>query len=180
MMRAMLPILALLSLAPSLPADDSGDESFLRQYAETFRFRLGHPAAVEITPKGDAVLFLRSPARSFVRDLYVFDPATGEERRLLTAEEILGGGEEELTAEEKARRERMRLAARGFASFSLSGDGEQLLTPLSRRLFLVEWRTGEVRELAVEGGFPIDPRFSPDGRHVAYSAGGDLYVIEIE
>ncbi|MEM1177386.1 MAG: DPP IV N-terminal domain-containing protein [Acidobacteriota bacterium] len=179
-MRAMLPILALLSLAPTTAAEPGSEEGFLRQYAETFRFRLGHPASIEITPKGDAVLFLRSPARSFVRDLYLFDPATGEERRLLTAEEVLGGGEEELTAEEKARRERMRLAARGFASFSLSGDGERLLTPLSGRLFLVQWRTGDVRELKVEGGFPIDPRFSPDGQHVAYSAGGDLYTIHIE
>ncbi|MEM8934083.1 MAG: DPP IV N-terminal domain-containing protein, partial [Acidobacteriota bacterium] len=156
------------------------DEPFLRQYAETFRFRLGKPAAIEIPKGGDAVLFLRSGPRSFVRDLYRFDPATGAETRLLTASDVLGGGEEELTAEEKARRERMRLAARGFAGYSLSGDGEHLLTALSGRLFVVTWRTGAVRELPVEGGFPIDPRFSPDGRRIAYSAGGDLWVIDLD
>ncbi|MEM1203574.1 MAG: DPP IV N-terminal domain-containing protein [Acidobacteriota bacterium] len=173
----MLGALGTAAWAGSVAADQGDD--FLRQYAETYRFRLGLPSSVEITPTGDAVLFLRSPNRSFVRDLYLFDPKTGEERRLLTSDDILGGVEEELTAEEKARRERMRLAARGIAGYSLSGDGNLILAPLSGRLFVVEWRTGGVRELEVLGGFPIDPRFSPDGTHVAYSAGGDLWSLPL-
>ncbi len=98
-----------------------------------------------MTPNGDAVYFLRSPARGFVRDLYVFDTATGSERRVLTAEELLGGGEEQLTDEEKARRERARLSARGLAGFSLSPDGKLLLAPLSGKLYLVDRASGEKR-----------------------------------
>ncbi|AKU92204.1 S9 family peptidase [Vulgatibacter incomptus] len=156
------------------------DPAFLEQYAETFRFRLGRPSKIALTPKGDAVLFLRSSPRSFVNDLWSFDPATGEERRLLTAEEILQGGAERLSAEELARRERMRQAARGIASFQLSKDGERILVPLSERLFVIERRTGKVKELPAEGGSPSDPRFSPDGQKVAVVRDGDLWVIEVE
>ncbi|MEM9556888.1 MAG: DPP IV N-terminal domain-containing protein [Acidobacteriota bacterium] len=167
--------------SPDLVATASGpSDDFLQRYAETFRFRLGYPSSVEITPDGDAVLFLRSGGRSFVRDLYLFDPATGTESKLLTAEEILGGVEEELTDEEKARRERMRLAARGIAGYSLSGDGTEILAPLSGRLFVVDRSSKKARELTVEGGFPIDPRFSPGGEAIAYVADGDLYVIDVE
>ena len=45
--------------------------------------------------------------------------------------------------------ERLRLFARGIASYVLSDDGERILAPLSDRLFVVERRSGEVRELDV-------------------------------
>ena len=165
-----------LTFGPGLPA--AADDDFPRQWAETNRFRLGRPASVTVTPNGDAVYFLRSPARSFVRDLYVFERASGQERRVLTAEELLGGGEERLTEEEKARRERARLSARGLAGFSLSPDGKSLLAPLSGKLYLIERASG--RKTVIEpSGFPIDPRFTPDGQRLVYVIDGDLYVYEL-
>jgi dipeptidyl-peptidase-4 len=152
---------------------------FLDRYAETFRFRLGRPTGIKPTPDGRTVLFLRSGPRSFVRNLYELDLDSGEERVLLTAEDLLQGEKEQLTAEEKARRERMRLAARGIASFELSPDGERLLVPLGGRLFVVERGDGETRELKSDAGFPIDARFSPDGTKVACVRDGDLYVIDV-
>jgi dipeptidyl-peptidase-4 len=122
---------------------------------------------------------LRSGPRSFVHDLYEFDVPSRQERLLLTAEQILQGAEEELSVEEKARRERMRMTSRGITGFQLSEDGEQILVPLSGRLFVVERRTSSIKELPNEGGFPIDPKFSPDGRFVACAREGDIYVMEI-
>lgn len=152
---------------------------FLRDYAETGGFRLGLPTSIEMTPSGDAIFFLRSGPRSRVRDLYIYDPVQRKERQLISASEMLAQGEEQLTLEEKARRERMRLSAAGVATFSLSGDGDHILAPLSGRLFVVSWREPNVTELSVAGGFPIDPRFSPDGNHVAYAADGDLWVVPV-
>jgi len=172
-----------LPAAPDVPTaavpPSIAEPSFLADYAETYRFRLGRPSQIRVTPEGDAVLFLRSGPRSFVQDLWAFDPATGEERVLLTAEKILAGGEEKLTAEEKARRERMRMAARGIAGYSLSPDGRQILVPLSGRLFVVDRASGKVSELPGDGGFPVDPRFSPDGTHVVAVREGDVYVIDV-
>jgi len=155
------------------------DRAFLSQWAATRRFELGHPEAVRLTPDGRAVLFLRSGPRSFVQDLYEVDTTTGKERVLLAAASILSGGEEKLTAEERARRERMRVRARGITSYQLSGDGNKVLVPLSGRVFLVSRAGGAVVELAVGAPSPLDPRFSPDGRHVAFVREGDLFVIDV-
>lgn len=152
---------------------------FLDAYAATYRFRLGAPGSVRVMPDGESVLFLRGGARSFVNDLYEFDVRTGRERVLLTAEQILKGGEEELSAEEKARRERMRQAARGIAGYSVSEDGARILVPLSGRLFVVERASGNVKELKSEAGFPIDARFSRDGSRVGAVRNGDLYVTDV-
>ncbi len=155
-------------------------EPLLEQYAQTWRFRLGAPESVRVTPDGREVLFLRSGARDFVRDLFAFDVATGAERRLLTAAELLGGAEESLTAEERARRQRQRMAARGIASFQLSSDGGSILFPLSGRLHVYERASRRVRVIADHGGPPVDPRWSPDGRKVSCVRGGELHVIDAE
>ncbi len=158
---------------------DAPADSFLAQLAATSRFRRGRPTAITLTPDGKSVLFLRSGPRSFVQDLYEYDVAGRQERVLLTAESILRGAVERITAEELARRERQRETARGIASFQLSRDGRRLLVPLSGRLFVIERATGAVRELAGASGFPIDPRFSPDGAHIACVRDQDLYVTDL-
>ena len=93
-------------------AQASDDDTFLNQYASTYHFSLGQPTAFQISGTGDVVLYLRSGPRSFVRDLYEFEVATGKERLLTSADKLLGGATEQLPAEELARRERMRSAAR--------------------------------------------------------------------
>ena len=154
-------------------------DSFLAQLAATSRFKRGRPTAIELTPDGRSVLFLRSGPRSFVQDLYQYDVAGGKERVLLTAESVLKGADERLTAEELARRERKRETARGIASFRLSHDGRRILVPLSGRLFVIERSSGAVRELEGAAGFPIDPRFSRDGGQVACVRDQNLYVTDL-
>ena len=164
---------------PQASAASIADPTFLEQYAHTRRFSAGVPTGIKVVPDGSAVLFLRSPARSFVQDLYEFNTSTGQERLLLTADAILQGAEEQLSPEERARRERMRMSARGIAGYQLSKDGERILVPLSGRLFVIERAAGTVIELESEKGFPIDARFSPDGRSVACVREGDLFVIDV-
>jgi len=164
---------------PSEPPAKAPGDPFLAQLAATSRFSRGRPASISLTSDGKSVLFLRSGPRSFVQDLYEYDVAQRRERVLLTAESILRGAEEVLTAEERARRERQRLTARGIAAYELSRDGRRILVPLSGRLFVVERASGTVRELKSDAGFPIDPRFSPDGSQIACVRNQDLFVTDV-
>jgi dipeptidyl-peptidase-4 len=187
-MRNRLVMTVVIVLATSVSGQDNRsriaidpqNEDFLRQYAETFRFSLGRPRATQVTKDGSAVLFLRSGPRSFVQDLFEFDCQSGRERELLTSDQILAGGDEQLSPEEKALRERLRLAARGIARFDLSEDSQKILVPLSNRLFVVERTTGKSSEVKSQSKvFPLDPRLSPDGSRLACVRDGEIFVTEL-
>ena len=155
------------------------DDSFPGLYAQTSGFRAGRPAAMSFTPDGNHLLFLRSEARDGQRSLYALNVTSGEENVLLTADQVLQGDSEELSDEERALRERLRMTASGITSYELSPDGSLVLVPLSGHLYIVTLATRAVRELASEGGYANDPRFAPDGRHVSCVRNGELYVIEV-
>lgn len=155
------------------------DYDFLDRYAKTGRFRAGKPRRFTFTPDNKRLLFLRSGPRSKVHDLYELNLETGGERVLLTADRILRGETEELSAEEKARRERMRLSARGIVSYDLSKNGEFILVPLSGKLYVIDRLTLSIQELPDRGGYPLNPTFSPKSDKVACARDGELYVIDI-
>jgi dipeptidyl-peptidase-4 len=156
------------------------DPDFLSDWSATGRFGHGAPTRMTVSPDGGRVYFLRSGPRSSVRDLYVLDAAEGAARVLVSAESILRGAEEELSAEERARRERQRQSGRGITSYLLSPDGASALVPLSGRLFVVDVRTGRPREIASRiAGAPVDPRWSPDGRMISAVRGGELVVTDV-
>ncbi len=172
--------------APATPGGDTpppftlNDPDFLVRYAVTYHFRLGRPASVRAVPDGSAILFLRSGPRDFARDLYTLDPATGEERKLVSAADLLDDRSEVLSPEEKARRERMRLTARGVAGYDLSRDGARILIPLAGSLFVVERADGSVREIRSDAGYPVDARFSPDGGKVACVRNDEVWVHDLD
>ena len=155
------------------------DTTFLASYAATNKFTLGRPTAFKVSRDGTHVYFLRSPARGFARDLYVYDVDAKTERILATAAQLLGGNSENLSPEEKARRERMRSTARGIASFELAKDGKRLLVPLSGKLYVVDTASGQAKELTDAGGYANDATLSPEGDRVACVRNGDLFVIDI-
>jgi dipeptidyl-peptidase-4 len=163
---------------PVMSQPQRKSDPFLRQYSETRRFMSGRPVGVKIAPDEKSVLFLRTSPTSNVQMLYAFDVESGQAKELLTPEAILKGAEETLTPEEKARRERMRVSARGFTGYQISEDGARLLVPLSGRLYVVERASGKVTELKTGAG-TLDPKFSPDGKQVAYVREHDVYRIDI-
>jgi dipeptidyl-peptidase-4 len=178
-MAGWLTCVVITTLQTAISAAFAADTSFIRDYAETRGFQLGRPVAPQITPDGQRVLFLRAAGpRTAKQSVFEFDVATGKTRELLTAEQVLGAGDEQLSPEEKARRERARISVGGFTSLQLSKDGSQILAPLAGRLFLIERATAKARELQIGGGV-LDPRFSPDGRQIAFVRDFDLWTFEL-
>jgi len=162
--------------APDVPIDTS----FLRDFAETRGFSAGRPAHIDITPDGRTILFLRSGPRDVVRNLYEMDVESGAVRELIKAEDILQGKEEQLAAEERGRRERMRVTAKGFAWYVLSEDGQKVLVSLAGKLYVIRRVDGRVTPLPDSPAGPaMDARFSPDGRYVSCIRGHDLYVADV-
>jgi dipeptidyl-peptidase 4 len=185
MKNTPLALTLALSCAASAPAADPipskpVDTSFLKKFAETRRFMLGRPQNPKVSPDGKSVLFLRAEASKPTLKLWEFDVASGQAKEILSPATLLKGDAENLTPEEKARRERMRLSAGGFADFHFDKDGKNVLLPLSGKLFVFERATGNVTELKTgEGGAIVDPKWSPDGKKVAYVRGHDVYVIDL-
>jgi dipeptidyl-peptidase 4 len=175
-----LPTAAPLAAEGPQPAKDAPlDTRYLRDYAETRGFMLGRPSAAKPTPDGKAVLFLRAQARVPKLRLYEFDVAGGKTRELLTPEQVLKGAEEKLSPEEKARRERMRVSVGGFTNFQLSEDGSLILVSLSGKLYVVPRNGGDIQELQTGPGTVLDPKFSLDGKSVAYVRDNDVYVYDL-
>src|SRR5262249_27684692 len=172
-------VLLAITLLGGGAAHAAGSSDFLERYALTRGFRSGQPTAIALPsgPPGE-VLFLRSGPRDRTQSLWAFDVRSGKERELLTGAKLLGGSAETLSPEERARRERLRLTARGLSSFQISRDGKSVLVPCSGRLFRYERASGAVRELGAAGAVGADDaRLSPDGTRLGLVRGGEMRVL---
>ncbi|MET7854658.1 prolyl oligopeptidase family serine peptidase [Streptomyces avermitilis] len=154
--------------------------SFPRRQARTQRFTLGAPRAFTVAPDGSRVVFLRSESGTDrAQKLWVLDVPDGRERLAADPGALLGGASERLSPQERARRERSREGGAGIVGYASDTALELASFALSGRLFTAELRAGTARELRVPGPV-IDPRPAPDGRHIAYVAGGALRVVGAE
>jgi dipeptidyl-peptidase 4 len=173
---ALFAVLAVTGpMAAALAA--SPDTHCFDEVAATRGYSLGTPVGAVPTPDGKTVLYLRSGPRDTIQHLFEYTLATGKERELITPNTLLGGKQEQLSAEEKARRERARVSVKGFTAFWLTGDGSRVLLPLDGRLYVVALADGKVTSLPGEGW--IAPKLSPDGTRVGALRDDDLHVIDI-
>jgi len=138
---------------------------------------------LKFSPDAARVTFLKSRAEDFERyDLWEYNLDDGETRMLVDSEALLPG-EEELSDEEKARRERLRVFAKGIVEYYWADDGDALLFPLGGDIYFYDL-TAEparaVRRLTDTPEFETDARFSPEGRHVSFIRDQDIFIIDLE
>jgi dipeptidyl-peptidase-4 len=173
----MKKLICAAALLAGVPAAAETADCFY-DLAATRNYELGYPARATPTPDGKAVIYLRASARDATQHLYEYDLVSGREKELVTPEQLLGGADETLSVEEKARRERARITAKGFTEFQLTEDGSTVLVGLSGKLYAVSRADGAVRPVPGEGW--IAPRLSSDGSHLAAVHGGDLSSIDLK
>lgn len=153
--------------------------SYPRLAARTARFTLGIPRNVAVAPDGGTVWFVRTAdGTSRTGALWAHDVATGQERTLVDPGALLADGEQ-LSAAERARRERTRETGAGVVDYAVDATGDWASFALSGKAWAVHLADGAVHELPTVDGV-IDPRVDPTGRRVAYAADGALRVVGLD
>jgi dipeptidyl-peptidase-4 len=135
------------------------------------------PGELAFSPDDRLISYLYSPNGDLTRQLYGFDPETGEARLLL---EPPNGGtqEEDLSLEEKLRRERQRQLELGVTHYAWAENANRLLLPLQGEIYVQEGADPPLRKVVAKDGAPVlDPQFSPDGKWVAYARDAEVYVV---
>ncbi|WP_405901688.1 alpha/beta fold hydrolase [Streptomyces sp. NBC_00727] len=147
------------------------------------RFTLGAPRAFTVSPDGGRVVYLRSGSGTDrTGRLWVLDldgDGAPQERLVADPGALLGGSQERLSAQERARRERSREGSAGIVGYAVDAAAELAAFALSGKAYVAGLRGGTARALPVPGPV-IDPRPSPDGRHVAYVSKGALRVVSTD
>ena len=137
------------------------------------------PRSLKVSPDGQRVTFLRGKETDYDQlDLWEYHINSGETRMLFDSA-TLAQGDGELSDEEKARRERMRLSGSGIVSYQWSADGKALLFPLGGDVFYHQLGKEGAKQLLDTDAFETDITLSPKGNYIAYIRDQNLYVKHI-
>ncbi len=134
---------------------------------------------VSLSPDGELVAFLRGREDDVqVQDLWAAPTGAGEPYKLIDARALVPDAGE-LSEAEKARRERMRISARGVVDYSWDQQGRYILAPLEGDIFLANRADGKVRRLTETAADEIDAKVSPQGNFVSYVRDQDLVIYDL-
>ncbi len=135
----------------------------------------------KISPDGKRVTFLRgSAAAANQLDLWEYHIATGKTQLLVDSKNLVSGVEV-LSDEEKARRERQRIAGfSGIVDYQWGSDGNTLLFPLGGELYLYDLSQAKAKKITAGKGFATDPKISPKGGFVSFIRERNLWVIDLK
>src|SRR6476659_2401196 len=135
------------------------------------------PGAIAWSPDDRLITYLYSPDRGLTRQLYAFEPASGE-RQLLLAPADGGATEENISLEEQLRRERLRQRELGVTQYAWARQANRMLVPLSGDIYVQYGSDAPLRKIVDSKGVPaLNAQFSPDGASVAYVQDSELYIV---
>ncbi|MGJ8632187.1 MAG: DPP IV N-terminal domain-containing protein [Glaciecola sp.] len=137
------------------------------------------PSMVKLSPDGKRVTFIRAKATDNSRfDLWEYNIKDKQLRLLFDADD-LHQGDENLSDEEKARRERMRVSGSGILSYSWSADGKALLFPLAGDVFYYLIGAKKAQQLLNTPEFETDIKLSPKGNYISFIRNQNIFIKHI-
>jgi dipeptidyl-peptidase 4 len=138
------------------------------------------PRALRVAPDGKRVTFLQGKESDYERlDLWEYNLQTKQTQMLFNSDD-LSSGPENLSDEERARRERMRLSGTGIVSYEWSQDGSALLFPLAGDVYYFKLGTTKALQLLDTPEFETDIKLSPQGNYISFVRDQDLYIKHIK
>ena len=132
------------------------------------------PETVEWSPDGTKLTFVQRDEKGEKGELWYVDATTGEKKVLVSAEKLasLDPDVNKVKNErEKERRTRYRVAAYLWAP-----DSKHLIFDSQGQLWLYDLGTETAVQFTSAPDPSGDPKFSPDGEHLAYVRKHNLYV----
>lgn len=132
------------------------------------------PEAVQWSPDGKKLTFVKRDDSGEHGELWYVDTATGE-RKVLVSEAKLASLAPDAT-KIKDEREKERVLRYHVAAYVWSPDSKNLLFDSNGQLWVYSLENGVAVQFTSSPDPSEDPKFSPDGNHIAYLRKHNLYV----
>jgi dipeptidyl-peptidase 4 len=136
------------------------------------------PETLQWSPDNSKVSYVQRDDSGEHGELWYVDPATGE-RHLLVSESKLASLSPPASSI-KDEREKERVTRYHVAAYLWSPDSKNLLFDSQGQLWLYSLDSGVAIQFTTNPEPNLDPKFSPDGRNLAYVRKHNLYVRPIK
>jgi dipeptidyl-peptidase 4 len=132
------------------------------------------PENLAWSPDGAKLSFIQRDEKSEKADLWYVDSATGEKKVLVSAEKLASLAPD--ATKVKNERERERLTRYNVAAYLWAPDSKHLIFDSAGQLWLYDLGTATAVQFTSAPDPSGDPKFSPDGNHLAYVRKHNLFV----
>jgi dipeptidyl-peptidase 4 len=132
------------------------------------------PENVEWSPDGSKLSFVQRDDTGEKGELWYVDAATGEKKVLVSAEKLASLAPD--VNKVKNEREKERLTRYHVAAYVWAPDSKHLIFDSHGQLWLYDLGTETAVQFTSAPDPNGDPKFSPDGNHLAYTRKHNLYV----
>jgi dipeptidyl-peptidase 4 len=132
------------------------------------------PENVEWSPDGTRLSFVQRDEKGNKGELWYADPATAEKKVLVSAEKLASLAPD--VNKVKNEREKERLTRYHVAAYVWAPDSRHMIFDSQGQLWLFDLASQTAVQFTSAPDPSGDPKFSPDGNHVAYVRKHNLYV----
>jgi dipeptidyl-peptidase 4 len=132
------------------------------------------PETTEWSPDGTKLTFVQRDEKGEQGELWYMDVSTGEKKVLVSAAKLAALDPD--VNKVKNEREKERLTRYHVAAYLWAPDSKHLIFDSQGQLWLYDLGTETAVQFTSAADPSGDPKFSPDGAHVAYTRKHNLYV----
>jgi len=136
------------------------------------------PETIKWSPDGKKASYVLRDEEGENAQLYYIDVATGKPAVLVASEKLASLAPPVTNI--KNERERERRTRYSVAGYHWAPDSKHILFDANGQLWLYSLDTGTATALSTTADGAIDPKFSPDGQHLAYVRQHNLHVRPID
>jgi len=167
-----LLILSVAALAQSAPAKKQYTIQSLSAEAGV----AGPPQSMQWSPDGSKISFVRKAPGEKQDALYYYDPASGKDAVLITAEAMATMSTPPANGNKGDDRAKDNRARYGVAAYHWAPDSKSILFDTMGHLWLYDLTGARGVQLTSSEEPTGDPKFSPNAHYISFLRGHNLYV----